>query len=350
MSKKRKKRKTGLPPGTLFYTGNVEVENPDVTVLQFNESTITEQLLKNLDCPPPHDQFVTWYDVRGLNNLELVERVGRAFQIHPLALEDVVNIDQRPKWEDYQNSIFLIVKALKYDDISRQVITEQVAFLLGERFVLTFQEDAEDLFHAIRLRLHEKQGRVRQRGADYLMYALIDNIVDEYFLILDKIEDTIDAIEIKILNHYTPSVRNDIYQLKRQLTEIRRAVMPMRDVIGRFMREEGRFVDATTNVFTRDLYDHVLHVIELVESQRDMITNLHELYNSEQTNRANHVMKVLTIVSAIFIPLTFIVGVYGTNFDILPELHHPQGYFVMWVVMVAIAILQLLYFKQKKWL
>ncbi|NJN35254.1 MAG: hypothetical protein HC817_14415 [Saprospiraceae bacterium] len=136
MSRKRKKRKPGLPPGTLFYTGNVEVENPDVTVLQFNENSITEQLLKNLDCPPPHEQFVTWYDVRGLNNIELIERVGRAFHIHPLALEDVVNVDQRPKWEDYQNSIFLIVKALKYDDILRQVTTEQVAFLLGDRFYI----------------------------------------------------------------------------------------------------------------------------------------------------------------------------------------------------------------------
>lgn len=353
MSKHRQKqkRKTGLPPGTLIYTGKTEVLNPDVTLITFNETVFSEQLLKGMDFKfLPTEGVVTWYDLRGLNNIPLIEHIGKTFHLHPLALEDILNTSQRPKWEDYTNGIFLIARALRLNNTEQGFHNEQIAFFFNKNFIITFQEDEDDLFAHIRERLGQGIGKIRQKGADYLAYALIDSIVDQYFVLLDKTEDSIDAIETQILVNFDTSARNEIYQIKRQLSEIRRVAMPLRDVVGRFMREDSPFVERGTTIFARDLYDHVVRVIELVESQRDMLNNLNDLYHAELSNRANHVMKVLTIVSAIFIPLTFIAGVYGMNFDNLPELHYKNAYYWIWGLMILIAALQLIYFKRKKWL
>lgn len=352
MSKnKKKKRKTGLPPGTLVYTGENQVLNPDVTLVSFNETLFSEKLLKGMEYQPQHTEgVVTWYDVRGVGNIALVEHIGKAFHLHPLALEDILNTSQRPKWEDYTNGIFLIVRALRFQEDGVSFHNEQIAFYFNRSFLLTFQEDEDDLFAEIRERLSQSIGKIRQKSADYLAYALIDSIVDQYFVILDKTEESIDAIETQILINFDNTARNEIYQIKRQLSEIRRVAMPLRDVVGRFMREDSPFVDKGTTIFARDLYDHVTRVIEIIESQRDMLNNLNDLYHAELSNKANHVMKVLTIVSAIFIPLTFIAGVYGMNFDNLPELHYHNAYYWVWGLMILIAVLQLVYFKKKKWL
>jgi magnesium transporter len=351
MSRRSKKRKTGMPPETLVYTGDSQVENPDVSIIHYNETSISEKLLRGLDCPPsPFENITTWYDVRGLNNVKLIEHIGNTFHIHPLALEDILNTQQRPKWEDYHNGIFLVVRSLRLEEKAFELIAEQISFFLGTDFIITFQEDKHDIFENIRERLNRAQGKIRQKKADYLAYTLLDTIIDEYYLILDKTEESIEQLEEEILRDADKASRNKIYQLKQLFTEIRRAVMPLRDVIGRFSREEGAFVEHSTNLFIRDLHDHLSQVIENLDNQRDMLSNLYELYNSELSNKSNHVMKVLTIVSAIFIPLTFIVGVYGTNFDTLPEIHSQYGYFVMWGVMIVIAVLQLIYFRKKKWL
>jgi magnesium transporter len=353
MSKNKKKRKgkTGLPPGTLVYTGDNHVLNPDVTLMTFNESIISEKLLKGTECNPlPTEGVVTWYDVRGLNDVALIEHIGHTFHLHPLALEDVLNTAQRPKWEDYHNGIFLIVRALRFNETQQGFYNEQIAFFFNKDFLITFQEDEDDLFLNIRERLNMSMGKIRQKGADYLTYTLIDSIVDQYFVILDKTEESIDEIESQILVNFDTSARNKIYKIKRQLSEVKRVAMPLRDVVGRFMREDSNFVEKGTTIFARDLYDHVQRVIEMIESQRDMLNNLNDLYHAEVSNKANHVMKVLTIVSAIFIPLTFLAGIYGMNFDVLPELHHEKGYFILWGVMILIAVLQLIYFKKKKWL
>jgi magnesium transporter len=351
MSRRGNRRKTGMPPGTLVYTGDSQVDNPDVSIIHYNETSISEKLLRGLDCPPsPFENITTWYDVRGLNDVKLIEHIGQVFHIHPLVLEDILNTQQRPKWEDYQNGIFLVVRSLRLEDKAFELIGEQISFFLGTDFIITFQEDTHDIFSNIRERLHRGQGKIRQKKADYLAYTLLDTIIDEYYLILDKTEEAIEQLEEEILRDADKASRNKIYQLKQLFTEIRRAVLPLRDVVGRFSREEGAFVEHSTNLFIRDLHDHLSQVIENLDNQRDMLSNLYELYNSELSNKSNHVMKVLTIVSAIFIPLTFIVGVYGTNFDILPEIHTHYGYFVMWGVMIVIAALQLIYFRKKKWL
>jgi magnesium transporter len=351
MSRRGNRRKTGMPPGTLVYTGDSQVDNPDVSIIHYNETSISEKLLRGLDCPPsPFENITTWYDVRGLNDVKLIEHIGQVFHIHPLVLEDILNTQQRPKWEDYQNGIFLVVRSLRLEDKAFELIGEQISFFLGADFIITFQEDTHDIFSNIRERLHRGQGKIRQKKADYLAYTLLDTIIDEYYLILDKTEEAIEQLEEEILRDADKASRNKIYQLKQLFTEIRRAVLPLRDVVGRFSREEGAFVEHSTNLFIRDLHDHLSQVIENLDNQRDMLSNLYELYNSELSNKSNHVMKVLTIVSAIFIPLTFIVGVYGTNFDILPEIHTHYGYFIMWGVMIVIAALQLVYFRKKKWL
>ena len=351
MSKKRKHRKTGLPPGTLVYTGDSTIKTSDVTVIQYDETAISEKILRGGDnCPLTREGMVTWYDVRGLSDVQMIERIGQTFHIHPLALEDVLNTQQRPKWEDYHNGIFLIARAQRIDNKTLEITTEQIAFFFGKNFIVTFQEDKDDLFPTIRERLHKGLGKIRHKGADYLAYTLIDYIVDGYFLILDKTEEAIENLENEILTQFKTTVRNNIYHLKRQQSEIRRATLPMREVIGRFAREDGEFVNPANTVYIRDLYDHISQVAELIENQRDMLQNLNDLYHAEQSNRANHVMKVLTIVSSIFIPLTFIVGVYGMNFDNMPELRTKNGYYVVWGIMIFIAILQLIYFRMKRWL
>lgn len=352
MSKKKKHKltKAGLPPETAVYTGQAEVEQSMVTVVQYNIATYEEKILKGWDCPLPSEGKVTWYDIRGLNDESLIQRIGQIFDVHPLAIEDILNTTQRPKWEDYINGIFIIIHALRYDKRIGNSVTEQVSVYLERNVLLTFQEDTDDLFLPIRERLNRGLGKIKQKGADFLAYTLLDYIVDGYINVLEDLEDEIETIEIQILTKFTPSVRSDVYRLKRQLTEIRRAALPLRDVVSRFSREQGEFIDPANQVFIRDLYDHVVRVIETVENQRDMLNNMNDLFNSEQTNQTNHIFKVLTMISVIFIPPTFIVGVYGTNFDVLPELHFRYSYFVMWGVIILLAILQLIFFRWKKWL
>ena len=352
MSKKHRHRsnKAGLPPETAVYTGQSDAQHSVVTIVQYNDVYFDEKILKGLDCPLSTVDKVTWYDIRGLNDVPLIEHIGRTFQVHPLAVEDVLNTSQRPKWDDYPSGIFITLRALRFDKMIDDFVAEQVAFYIEKQVLLTFQEDLDDLFKSVRERLLRAQGKIRNKNTDFLAYALIDCIVDEYIDILDFLEDDIQGIEIQILTNFNPSVRSRIYKLKRQLTEIRRAVLPLRDVVSRFSREEGEFIDSANHIYIRDLYDHVVRVIETVENQRDMLNNLNDLFNSEQTNQANHVVKVLTVISGIFIPLTFIVGVYGTNFDNLPELHYQNAYFWMWGVMALLAIVQLIYFRWKKWL
>ncbi len=352
MSKKQKHKpsKVGLPPETAVYTGQAQVEQSLVTIVQYNNATFEEKILEGLDCTLASEGKVTWYDIRGLKEVSLIEHIGRTFKVHPLAVEDILNTSQRPKWEDYPNGVFIIIRALRLDKTMDDFVAEQVSFYLQKQTLLTFQEDTDDLFKSVRERLHRGQGKIRYKEADFLVYSLIDYIVDEYINILEGLEDDIQAIELEILTKFTPSVRSRIYKLKRQLSEIRRAVLPFRDVVSRFSREEGELILPSNQVYIRDLFDHVIRVIETVENQKDMLDNLDDLFSSEQTNQTNHIFKVLTVISSIFIPPTFIVGVYGTNFDILPEIHHQNGYFWMWGVIVLLSIMQLIFYRWKKWL
>jgi magnesium transporter len=350
VTKRKNKRKVGLPPGSLVYTGELTAQSSDIIVVQYNKESITETFMEGRKCMSVKEGFVTWYDMRGLSDVGLVQIVGEHFHMHALAIEDVLNTQQRPKWEDYKNGIYLVVRAVRLDTHKLEIVPEQISFFLGKDFLLSFQEDNDDLFPEIRLRLAQKQGLIREKSADYLLYALLDYITDQYFVILDTIEEHLDKLEDSILYQFHNSQRSRIYQLKRLSNEVRRALLPMRELAARFVRDDSGFVSASMNIFTRDLFDHITQAAEMAENQKETLNNLHELFNAEQANRANHVMKVLTIVSSIFIPLTFIVGVYGMNFDIMPELRLHFGYPTVWAIMALIAGVQLIYFKRKGWL
>lgn len=293
---------------------------------------------------------VTWFDLMGLHDVALIERIGQQFSIHPLVLEDILHTQQRPKFEEYGNDAFFVLQALNYDNLNHELNAEQIAIYFGENFLITFQENADDTFKAVRERLEVSTGRIRTRKSDYLAYALVDNLVDNYFVVLDRFEERMEELEAEITANPTRRAKEEIYHLKFQLLAMRKAVMPLRDAVNKFSRCECSAIDESSAVYIRDLFDHVLRIADLVETYRDMLNGIIELYHSELSLRMNNVMQVLTVITTIFVPLTFLAGVYGMNFDNMPELHWKNGYFHLLLVMFVIAVLLLIYFRRKKWM
>jgi magnesium transporter len=348
---KRKLKRAGAPPGTLEFTGERRLENPELLRIRYNpEALESTKYPTGTDTLTVSPEFVTWFDLMGLHDVPLIEQFGKQFNIHPLVLEDILHTQQRPKFEEYGNDAFVVVQSLNYDSTSHELDSEQIAIYFGENFIITFQENEDDTFKAVRDRLEVSNGRIRTRKSDYLAYALIDNIVDNYFEVLDRFEARMEELEVEITNDPTRTTKENIYQLKFQMLAMRKAVMPLRDAVNKFSRCESKAVDESTEIYIRDLYDHVLRIADLTETYRDMLNGLIELYHSELSIRMNNVMQVLTVITTIFVPLTFIAGIYGMNFDNIPELHWEDGYFYLWGFMAAIAIVLLIYFKRKKWI
>jgi len=348
--RRKRPRKHGLPPGTLIFTGDRHSDAVAVTLVHYDEgvafSTTTENVIPRAD----GGSLITWYDLRGLHNVPLIEELGRQYNVHPLVLEDVLDTQQRPKFEDYDNGIFIIAQALSFDDEAKSIQTEQIGIFAGEGFVLSFQEKPDDIFAGVRERIMNAGGRIRKRGADYLVYALLDTIVDHYYLVMDKLEEVIDAHEQEVLSNPSDMTKGNIHRLKLQVLSLRKSVHPLREAINAFSRSENAFVQDGTRVFIRDIYDHTIQIIDSIESWRDIINGLFDLYLSQLSYRMNNVIQVLTIISTIFIPLTFLAGVYGMNFDNMPELHWKYGYFMVWGVMVFTALGLLYLFRRRKWL
>ncbi|MCB9081498.1 MAG: magnesium/cobalt transporter CorA [Lewinellaceae bacterium] len=348
----RIRKKAGLPPGSVVFTGKRKVEHIDIHYLEYNEGEILEQHLDNRNirsCHVPRPDRVQWYDMRGLHDTELIEAIGSTFEVHPLVLEDIANTQQRPKFEEYDGGIFLVLQALRFDEAEVKVITEQVSLYFGEGFLLSFQEDAEDLFEKIRDRLHAGRGRIRLRGADYLAYAMLDLVIDHYFLVLDQVEVLIEELEADIIGPLAENTKGKIHHLKQEMLVLRRAIAPLREAISRFARAGNEFVTEETVLFIRDLHDHAIQVTDLTDNYRDMLNSLQDLYISEISLRMNNVMQVLTIITTIFVPLTFLAGIYGMNFDNMPELHWKPAYFVLLGVMFVVALALVRYFRYKKW-
>ncbi|MFM2267683.1 MAG: hypothetical protein RL757_1124 [Bacteroidota bacterium] len=346
----KKRQQSGASPGTLVYTGDQPLANPDVTIIWYSLDSYSEQFQRGTNCVLPQMSATTWYDVRCISDVAVIGEICKTFNIPTLAVENITDVQQRPKIDDYENGLFFSARALSFHEVEQRVLSEQVSFFLGENFVLSFQENKDDLFPVVRERLKNPRGRLRHRGSDYLAYALLDYIIDGYFPVLDQIEEKVQALESEILGSVDRVKRNHIYHLKRQVMEVRRVVMPLREVLNRFSVAESEFVNDENTIFFRDLQDHIRQVADNTENLRDMIQDLQEVYNIERDKKTSHVMKVLTVVSTIFIPLTFIVGVYGTNFDNVPELHYQYGYPTMWAVMILLSGGLLLIFKRKGWL
>jgi len=357
MSKKNKHRKNkeqfkvGAPPGTVIYSGEEQTGRVKITLIEYNEIEFVEKDFYDLsECLQSVDsKYVKWINVDGVHQAELIEAIGKRFNIHPLTLEDIVNTNQRAKFEDYENYVVSIMKMIDY--ANEELHSEQLAVVLMEGMVISFQEaNGGDAFDLIRTRIRQGKGRIRKMGADYLAYALIDAVVDCYFSILEKIGDKIEGLEEELITEPGKSTIEQLHHMKREMIFVRKAVWPMRELINNMERSESQLIKDSTDVYLRDVHDHTIRVIDTVETYRDLLSGMMDIYLSSVSNKMNEVMKILTIITTIFVPVTFIAGVYGMNFDYMPELHSKWGYPAVWGVMLLIIVSLIIYFKRKKWL
>lgn len=352
MPRAKKSKKVTLPPGTLVYTGEKKTEEVRITIMDYDESQFQEKEAKKVeDCFLFKDKpTVTWINIDGIHKLDIIEKIGTHFNLHPLVLEDIVNTAQRPKMEDFTDYIFIVLKMLQFDEQENKTAVEQVSLILGSNYVISFQESEGDVFNSIRERIRSNKGRLRKMGPDYLAYCLIDAIVDGYFAILENYGERIEDIEDTVVANPTPETLHSIHSLKGEMIFLRKSVWPLREVINRLERWESPLVSKSLDIYLRDVYDHTIQIIDAIETFRDMLSGMLDIYLSSISNRMNEVMKVLTIIATIFIPLTLITGIYGMNFKFMPELEHPWGYPMAYLIMFAISILMLAYFRRKKWL
>lgn len=345
-------KKIGASPGTLVHVGDRKVETVKISVFEYDAERLTEKTPRRIeDCTfCPAGPQVCWVDIAGIHQVDILEKCGAIFGLHPLVLEDILNTSHRPKYEEHDDFLFLVLKMLSLPENGTDIRIEQVSLIVGRNHLLTFQEQEGDLFNGVRERLRGNRGKIRKHGADYLAYALIDAIVDGHFLILEKFGDEIERLEDELLNHPSPETLHQIHNLKREMILLRKSVWPLRELIGRLQRAESPLIAESTGIFLRDVYDHTIQIIDTVETFRDMLAGMLDLYLSSVSNRMNEIMKVLTIIATIFIPLTFLAGVYGMNFDYLPELRWRWGYATFWILCIVCALGMLKFFRGKKWL
>ncbi|CAH8283351.1 magnesium transporter [Mariniflexile fucanivorans] len=349
---KKQHKKIGKAPGSMIYTGEKSTKKLFIEVFDYNVEKCTEEELPTIEHAFDFkgSDSVTWININGLNHVDAIEKLGNHYNLHPLVLEDIVSISQRPKIDEYEDYLFVVLKML-YHDKDDNVLYEQVSFILGKNYVLSFQESEGDVFDTVRERIRHGKGRVRTMQSDYLLYILMDAIVDNYFTIIETLGDKIEDFETDIFNgNVNNSINKEIQDLKREILKIRRSIYPLREVISRIDKHESSLIQKRTKTFYRDIYDHLIQVTENIDIYREMIWSLMDMYMTTISNKMNEVMKVLTIMASIFIPLTFIAGVYGMNFDHIPELHYEYAYPVFWGVMIIIFLGMLYYFKRKKWL
>lgn len=349
---KKRSKKVGLPPGTLVHIGEKMSERTKITVFEFDELSFQEREPENLgECFLfKKEPTVTWVNVHGVHEVEILEKFGNCFGLHPLVMEDILNTDQRPKIENYGEDLFIVLKMLSYDEKKGEISAEQVSLVLRSNAVLSFTEKEKGAFTPIQERLRSGKGRLRKMGADYLAYTLLDIIVDHYFAILEKLSEKIEELEEKLVTNPTTPILQKIQNLKREMIFLRKWVWPLREVISSLERGESSWIQEGTRFYLRDVYDHTIQVMDTVETFREVLSGMMDIYLSSINNRMNAVMKVLMIIATIFMPLTFLAGVYGMNFKHMPELEWQWGYPLLWVFMILIAVFMLISFRKKKWL
>jgi magnesium transporter len=339
-----------LPPGTLIYIGERRTESVEINIFEFNQGSFEERINVSVeDCGSGFKKdAISWINITGLHDVDTMKAIGEKLNIRPLIMEDILNTEQRPKIQETDESLFLLLKMVR--PLENEYGMEQVSMILKKNQVITFQEQRGDVFESIRERIRGNTGRVRSAGADYLMYTLVDSIVDGYFPYLEFVSESLEETESRILQ--TPDVEflQELHLRKRELISIRKNAWPMRDIVNTLAHENVRLLTSATNEYLRDAHDHVLQIADTTESLRDVVTGLLELYLSTSSSRTNEVMKVLTIIATIFIPLTFVAGIYGMNFVYMPELTAKAGYPIVLGAMAFIAGGMVLYFKKKKWL
>jgi len=349
---RRGSQKAGETPGTVTYVGKEREERVVISRFEYDETQIEhdESLAPAGAALSRTTDRISWINVNGVHDVDQLQAVAESFSLHPLVAEDIAHTGQRPKVEDYDSNLFIVVRMLQWNDATEEIDDEQVSLVLGPSWVLSFQEHEGDVFEPIRERLLANRGRIRRHGSDYLAYALIDAVVDHYFTILEVLGERVEALGENLAEDPKPSDLKAIRHLKRELLFMRKSVWPLRELLGGIQRDESTLIQESTRPYLRDVYDHTIQIIDTVETFRDMVSGLMDVYLSSISNRMNEVMKVLTIIATIFIPLSFIAGLYGMNFGYMPELQWRYGYFAILGVMLAVGVGMLLYFRRKRWL
>lgn len=349
--KKRYSKKVGLPPGSLVHTGEVMTAEPTITTFEYEGERVTEQTFTAADVGnlKPPAQGSLWLNVHGLHDAELIKQLGQTFKLHPLVLEDILNTDQRPKADSYEEYLYIVTRCFYYDQAQKEVSSEQISLILGHNFVLTFQERATGTFEPVRVRLRADRAHIRELGADYLAYALLDVVVDHYFVVLEQMGDDCEALEEELLRKPTTILLHNIHQLKRSGIELRRALWPLREVVNSLIRNDGDFFTANTVLYLRDVYDHSVHVIESLEAIRDLLGGMMDIYLSIVSNRVNMEVRALTVVAMLFMPATLIAGIFGMNFHYIPLLADKDGFWVALGLMGGIAsVMGLIYWRRQR--
>ncbi len=349
---KKRSKKFGLPPGTLVHIGNHTEEKISVSMMDYDGTHVEEkkdiplaECLSYIQSPT-----TTWINVRGIYDVKMIETIGRHFGLHPLLLEDVVNSGQRSKLDDYKENIFIVMRLLKYNQERCELEDQQVSIVLGKNYLISFIESQSNIFDPVRERILCKNSRITHQGPDYLCYALIDTIVDNYFVNLEQFDEHLEILENDLVKQPSPILLQKIQHTKREIALMRKSVWPVREVVSQFRRMETPLIQDSTKLYMQDVYDHTIQAIDTIESFRDISSGLLDIYLSNISFRLNEIMKVLTIVATIFAPATFIASLYGMNFKNMPELNTEWGYPIVLMVMASISIAMLYYFHRKKWL
>jgi magnesium transporter len=350
---KKRSKKVGLAPGTLIHIGTPKPGSTIIELVEYSGSQLEKRELGSLaQClvrkPSP---AVTWINVDGISEVDVLQQFGSCYGIHSLVLEDILATDQRAKAEDYGEYLYVVLKMIAVDEASNEIKSEQVSIILGDNYLISFQEGlVGDVFEPVRVHLNNAKARLRVSGPDFLLHALLDMIVDNYFLVLEKLADRIEEIEDELIANPTTKTVQAIYRLKREMLFLHKAVWPLREVVSGLQRRDSQLIQDTTVIYLRDLYDHTVQVLDTMETLRDMLSGMLDIYLSSISNRLNEVMKVLTIIATIFMPLSFIVGLYGMNFKHMPEYDWPYGYPAVLLLAASVAAAMLVYFRKKKWL
>lgn len=349
---KKRSRKFGLPPGSLVYIGNHSSEKINVSIIDYDATHVEEKQDAQLqECLIFMEKpSTTWINVRGIYDVKMIETIGRHFGLHPLMLEDIVNSGQRSKLDDYKDNIYIVMRLLSYNTEKGELEDEQVSIILGKNYVISFTEAQSNIFEPVRERVLNKNSRITQKGADYLCYALIDTIVDNYFVNLEQFDEKLDLLEKSLVKKPDPSLLQQIQHTKREIALMRKSVWPVREVVNQFRRMETPLIQDSTKLYMQDVYDHTIQAIDTIESFRDISSGLLDIYLSNISFRLNEIMKVLTIVATIFAPATFLASLYGMNFKYMPELESEWGYPILLGVMALISMGMLYYFYRKRWL
>ncbi|WP_315115320.1 magnesium/cobalt transporter CorA [uncultured Clostridium sp.] len=348
---KSRKSKIGTAPGTLVHVGEHVGEDVKITRISYNEEDFNKAVYEDIEkcLSSCRDDSINWINIDGLESTEIISDIGKRFNVHPLILEDILNTTQRPKIDIDNNYIYIVIKMLYYDKSIKEIKSEQVSFIILENYILSFQEFRGDVFDDLRRRLERDKSNIRAKGTDYLAYSLIDSIVDSYFDIIESIGNSIDTIEDTLMSNPSQKTLNDIYKLKRELIFLRNSIWPLREVLGKLVKSEYELIEDKTVMFLRDVYDHTIEIVDIIETYRDILSGMLDTYLSSVSNKTNEIMKVLTIFSTIFIPLSFLTGIYGMNFEYMPELKFKHGYLIFWVITIACILSMIHYFRKKRW-